>query len=102
MRPNTQWLTVEETPAMRMGSMSVVVVFSSFLLFFSGGPGGLSPPEGRFPPPAPDIFASLQEKKNDMRYFLWHIIAKQYIRLKMEISFIWWQLMLAMLQAQGH
>lgn len=51
-------LTVEETPAMRMGSMSVVVVFSSFLLFFSGGPGGLSPPEGRFPPPAPDIFPS--------------------------------------------
>lgn len=31
------------------------MVFSSFLLFFSGGPGGLSPPEGRFPPPAPDM-----------------------------------------------
>ena len=52
------WLTVEETPAIRMGSMSVVVVFSSFLLFFSGGQGGLSPPEGRFPPPTPDIVPS--------------------------------------------
>lgn len=43
---------------MRIGSISVVVVFSSFLLFFSGGPGGLSPPEGRFPPPTPDMFTS--------------------------------------------
>lgn len=47
---------------MRIGSMRVVVVFSSFLLFFSGGPGGLSPPEGRFPPTAPDIFPYPIEK----------------------------------------
>ncbi len=47
--------TVEETPPMRMGSMRVVVVFSSFFSFFSGGPGGLSPPVGRFPPPVPDM-----------------------------------------------
>lgn len=53
----TKWQTVEETPAIRIGSISVVVVFSSFLLFFSGGPGGLSPPEGRFPPPEPDMSA---------------------------------------------
>lgn len=46
-------LTVEETPPIRMGSISVVVVFSSFFDFFSGGPGGLSPP--RFPPPVPDM-----------------------------------------------
>ena len=51
-------LTVDDTPLMRMGSISVVVVFSSFLLFFSGGPGGLSPPEARFPPPVPDIMTS--------------------------------------------
>lgn len=51
---------------MRMGSMSVVVVFSSFLLFFSGGPGGLSPPEGRFPPPAPDMFTSPARDKTGL------------------------------------
>lgn len=54
---------------MRMGSIRVVVVFSSFLLFFSGGPGGLSPPEGRFPPPAPDIFPSPARDKTEDEIF---------------------------------
>lgn len=54
---------------MRIGSISVVVVFSSFLLFFSGGPGGLSPPGGRFPPPAPDIFPSLHYIKQGMKNY---------------------------------
>lgn len=63
--------TVEETPPMRMGSMRVVVVFSSFFSFFSGAPGGLSPPEGRFPPPVPDM---LPYKIHSVRQIIEQII----------------------------
>lgn len=68
---------------MRMGSIRVVVVFSSFLLFFSGGPGGLSPPEGRFPPPAPDIVPSPWTKKE-----IKHDVKSSSLRQQMENSFI--------------
>ncbi len=65
--------TVEETPPMRMGSMRVVVVFSSFFSFFSGGPGGLSPPVGRLTPPAPDMLPYKIQLHIILKLLLYHV-----------------------------
>ena len=84
---------------MRMGSISVVVVFSSFLLFFSGGPGGLSPPEGRFPPPVPDMMIS--EIKIKKRFTIKRqVLPYKHLSFELFLNRFFWSMMEHILETE--